>query len=408
MNKKLSVVICVYNTKEDLFKQCLNSVFNSTYKNMEVVIVDDGSTLNYDEILKEFPSIRYFKTENQGTLKARLFGIKQTSGDYVCFVDSDDTVSFDYFEAGLSSIDDADIVINDWAFNTKTTKYFCANDSTIKNDFVNKSPIDLFFKYKGEEHSYYVLWNKVFKRDVLNRVCEEIEKTDLNKVVYAEDVLMTYFAFANAKKIKNVHLGYYFYRIHTSQQVSVQTVEKFKNHVESINKIFAIIKEDLKTNNHYDSVKTNFASWKQMLCSTYFETANQIGIKEMFEILKLNFEDCELKKKSLKSSRVYLKHNLLPNNIEEIDEKLKKVFVGEDAQNIYVQKKSYAYRTVQQFKNLFNKNIKIVRKENADIVVDNEKITFKQKLLHNQFVVQVGLILFPKGSKIRKFLKERF
>ena len=211
---KLSVIVCLYNTEENYFEKCLKSVFDSTIKDLEVIVVDDGSVKDYSKILKRFPEIKYFKTENQGTLKARCFGIKKATAPYICFVDSDDTISFCYFEASLVKAEksNADIVFNDWAFHTDKTRYVCLNDSTIKNKFCWKDdePLKNFIRQEGKEHSYYVLWNKIFKTDILNYACEEIEKLNLEKMVFAEDVLMTYFAFEKAKKVENIHLGYYF------------------------------------------------------------------------------------------------------------------------------------------------------------------------------------------------------
>ena len=121
---KLSVVICVYNTDEKYFEQCLKSVFDSTMNDLEVIVVDDGSNKDYSKTLKKFPKVKYFKTENQGTLKARIFGARKATGSHICFVDSDDTVSFCYFEAGIKKAEksNSDIVVNDWAFHTEKTK----------------------------------------------------------------------------------------------------------------------------------------------------------------------------------------------------------------------------------------------------------------------------------------------
>ena len=102
----------------------------------------------------------------------------------MCFVDSDDTLSFCYLEAGLTKIQTskADICLNDWAFQTEETKYVCTNDSTIKFDFtlVGNVAFDSFFMQAGKEHSYYVLWNKIFRKEILLFAKESIENLEIH------------------------------------------------------------------------------------------------------------------------------------------------------------------------------------------------------------------------------------
>ena len=196
---KLSVIVCVYNTDEKLFDDCLYSIFESSVTDLEVIVVNDGSSVDYTKIQKKYPKAKFIKTENNGTLSARLTGIKAATSPYVCFVDSDDVVSFVYFESSLKQIEakEADIVLNDWAFFTEKTKYVCSNDTSISTDFLLKGDnvLTKFFKTEGTEHSYYVLWNKIFTKKVLEKVVKEIEALKISgKLIFAEDTLMTYYA----------------------------------------------------------------------------------------------------------------------------------------------------------------------------------------------------------------------
>ena len=291
---KLSVIICVYNTDEKYFEECISKIYDSTLKDIEVVVVDDGSTKDYSELMKKYNKIKYLKTENQGTLAARIYGVRNATSPYVCFVDSDDTVSFDYFEASLARAKqtDADIVFNDWAFHTESTKYVCTNDTTIKKDIIysGDTPIRKYIWQAGREHSFYVLWNKIFRREVLLASCEKVASLNVGRMVFAEDVLLTYFAFAEAKKVSNTHLGYYFYRIHNTQQISVESDTKLRNHVESQTKVFDIMEEDLKARNLYDDVEVRFQMWKQFLCSTNYQVAKHFKSKELFEFIKEKYK----------------------------------------------------------------------------------------------------------------------
>lgn len=98
---KVSVIVPVYNTEKYLEK-CLNSLVNQTLDAIEIIVVNDGSPDNSQKIIDEFASnysqIKSFTKENGGLSDARNFGIQRASGDYIGFVDSDDTVSLDMFE----------------------------------------------------------------------------------------------------------------------------------------------------------------------------------------------------------------------------------------------------------------------------------------------------------------------
>ena len=91
MNLRFSIIIPLYN-KANFIAKTLNSVLNQTYTDFEVVIVNDGSTDNSLEIVQIFDDkrIKLFTTKNQGVSATRNFGIKQSQGDYIAFLDADD------------------------------------------------------------------------------------------------------------------------------------------------------------------------------------------------------------------------------------------------------------------------------------------------------------------------------
>ena len=101
--QKISVIVPVYNT-EKYIKKCLDSIINQTYSNIEIIIINDGSTDNSEliinEYLKEYPDkIKYYKKENGGLSDARNYGVTKATGDYICFVDSDDYIDINLFES---------------------------------------------------------------------------------------------------------------------------------------------------------------------------------------------------------------------------------------------------------------------------------------------------------------------
>lgn len=85
----VSVITPFYNNKMWL-EEALESVFNQSYQNLEVIIINDGSKDNIDEVMLKYPNFHFYKTTNNGAGAARNMGIEKALGDYICFLDSDD------------------------------------------------------------------------------------------------------------------------------------------------------------------------------------------------------------------------------------------------------------------------------------------------------------------------------
>ena len=215
-----------------------------------MLVVDDGSDKDYGEIIEKYHPV-YVKTQNRGQLAARTYGLMLAKGDYVAFVDSDDSVTFNYHAPMVEAAADGgyDIVINDWAFKTGSTLAYCKEDSTINSqiELENDEILKQFAAHQGRQHSYFVLWNKVFKKDLLLRAKCEIEKTDviMKKQTYSEDMLITFFAFKYAKKLKNIHTGYYLYHVHDNQSIVADTSEKISNRLMRLQKISVLCNQAL-------------------------------------------------------------------------------------------------------------------------------------------------------------------
>ena len=104
----ISVVVPIYNTSIYLSK-CLESLINQTYKDIEIICINDGSTDNSLEILNKFQKkdnrIKIITQENQGLSAARNKGIVEANGEYISFIDSDDWVDLDFFEKLITALE---------------------------------------------------------------------------------------------------------------------------------------------------------------------------------------------------------------------------------------------------------------------------------------------------------------
>lgn len=120
MKDKVSIIVPIYNVEQYL-EECVNSILNQTYNNIEVLLVDDCATDKSGDIAKQFEEkdsrCKYIKREKNGGLSAaRNTGIKNATGDFLCFIDSDDWISDDYVQSmlELAKKDNSEIVVCDY------------------------------------------------------------------------------------------------------------------------------------------------------------------------------------------------------------------------------------------------------------------------------------------------------
>ena len=125
---KISIIIPVYNV-EDYLSMCIESVIAQTYKDWELILVDDGSPDNSGSICDEYasrdPRIRVIHKKNAGVSAARNTGIEAANGEWISFIDSDDWVDTDYLEKFELDKDDADLIIQGLEYyDNRNGQYF--------------------------------------------------------------------------------------------------------------------------------------------------------------------------------------------------------------------------------------------------------------------------------------------
>lgn len=403
---KLSIIICVYNTAIEYLKECLNSIYSSSLDcEYEIVFVDDGSSANYTSLTAE-PHISYHKIENRGHFGARLYGIKAAKGEYIAFVDSDDTVSKNYHRPMLEKAEStgADIVINSWAFHTDRTKRVCINDSTMAQP-IEASDDDILLLYsaqQGREHSYFVNWNKLYKRSLLLQTVEELERLEVSdkRLTFSEDALMNFFNFKNAKKIVNTSSGFYFYRIHDAQSVKASNIDKIKSQVECMCFTFDIMEKHIGENKHSEKIRANISDWKALMSRTHFSYAKAARSNELCSFVKSKYGMNKIAHPTLKDGSVYSVSELLGDNFSEIDASLTEIYDASRPLTARFEKHSRCITRI-----LKSMKHPVAYSRCGEFTVPRRDIRLRDRIIHNPIVYRVGMILFKKGSKLRNFLK---
>lgn len=173
----VSIIVPVYNA-EKYIKNCVLSILNQDYKNIELILVNDGSKDNSYNICKQLAEkdnrIKLFNKENGGASSARNYGMEKATGEYVVFVDSDDIVFPNHLETLVKTMKFADLGIVNFKRKRKKEDY-----SPLINKYLRKKP-----KFEGylEKEDFFkklfaypylgggVVWNKIFRRDLLDGI----------------------------------------------------------------------------------------------------------------------------------------------------------------------------------------------------------------------------------------------
>ena len=213
MKDKISVIIPVYNIK-DYIERAVKSVLAQTYTNIELVLVDDGSTDGSSELLDQLcrtdNRIIVLHKENGGVTSARLYGTSKATGNWIGFVDGDDVIEPDMYERLLSNAlkYNADISHCGYqmCFPDRTDFYYNSGRLVIQD---HETALTDLVEGKFVEPG---LWNKLFKKALMNTLLES-GKMDL-ELRYMEDLLMNYYLFSYASNAIYEDFCPYYYMIH--------------------------------------------------------------------------------------------------------------------------------------------------------------------------------------------------
>jgi len=269
----VSVITTVYNT-EKYVERCFDSIMEQTYPNIEFIVVDNGSSGNIQEIVKQYQNayperiikLKVYK-ENQGVFNARVGGAEISTGDYIAFIDSDDHVSIDFYRSLITRAEasGADMVAADFVFEGENEFKYYHNFNGMRNvnfKYYNEEIRDFFFKQKGLAFYWNLIWNKVYSRDLWSRAYPHLKKNKKN-IVMCDDMGLSCVLYCCATHYENIHDVYYYYlRIGTGSSVGGKNVEKFKSILQDVENVFDFMEEFIAENFSY--LLDSFYTWKKL------------------------------------------------------------------------------------------------------------------------------------------------
>ena len=288
MKELVSIILPVYNV-EDYISVCLNSIISQTYKNLEIIVVDDGSKDSSGKISDEFaridPRIKVIHKENGGVSSARNVGLREALGDFVIFVDPDDWITEDHVEylLNLQKISDADMCISTSLFTHKNEKQF---SQICEKTISNKEAATILLS----PDIYVGSYSKIYRRKWLNA-----NNIWQNESIYSgEGLHFTVKAaqYANYVTISNRKI--YYYRRNVSKSATTKfNISMFTNNEYSLD---VIRKEKIIDYPQFNEMIDNFHV--QLMISGIIALINNRAILKYNDIY--NRWTKEVNKKSLK------------------------------------------------------------------------------------------------------------
>lgn len=291
-NPKVSIIIPVYNV-EKYIKRCLESVVNQTYSNIEIIIINDESTDNSLSICKEYERndnrIIIYSQKNGGLSSARNLGINKASGEYICFVDSDDWIEKDYIQFGIDILLKNDVNLVVLGYYNSTEK----EDLVTTKGWLNKEE-EIFYKYDAlklliedlaiKSHA----WDKIYNRKLFDDIKFPEGKN-------YEDIFIMHKIFEKCDKIAISKQPKYHYFIRDN---SIARNYKIKNIMDYFEAEFER-KKFLEDNRYSDLLKIQNTKLMELLLSYYpkiysdksEKTRNLNKFHEYKKIIEKDFKD---------------------------------------------------------------------------------------------------------------------
>jgi glycosyltransferase involved in cell wall biosynthesis len=206
MNKKVSIIVPVYNSEKYL-KKCLDSILNQNYKNIEVLVIDDGSNDNSLDIIHEASTrdkrIIVIEKKNGGVSSARNEGLTRASGDYIGFVDSDDYIKKEMYEELVLNLElhNADIVECGYI---RVNKDYTEEKHYKLEDKITEGSYECSKEFLSKINTTNFSVNKIYKKYIFDNL-------EFPNYSYSEDYFLNTKAFYKCTKKVSISTCYYYY-----------------------------------------------------------------------------------------------------------------------------------------------------------------------------------------------------
>lgn len=258
-----SIIIPVYNIAPYV-RECIESVLNQTYCNIEIIIVDDGSTDGTGELCEEFAiqdeRICVIHQQNAGVVSARGKGMDASRGKYLSFVDGDDWIEPDMIENMVNDIGESDLISTRIWWEMKPNKWVEDFDRFSEGRYSGKAELETILKkmiYDADsEHIQSLtpgICNKLFVSDLAKKAYKEVNP----QITFAEDTVFLYKYILNCNSIVISHKSFYHYRYR--EHSAAHRADKCR--LININRVYLALEEDFRKHPLKDCLIFQLQRW---------------------------------------------------------------------------------------------------------------------------------------------------
>lgn len=234
---RLSIIIPIYNV-EQYIEQCLVSILNKTYKDLEIILVNDGSKDNSMKIIKKYLSdkrIKVINKKNGGLSSARNVGLKIATGEYIAFVDSDDWIRIDKLVELYNIIQNEklDLIIGNG-------EYYPSKEKIQKNIYIGiKTGIEIFEEMLRKKDYLETVWKCIYSKKFLQE-----NNIKFIEGLLHEDIPFMFECLIKAKRIKYENINFYIYRRREGSITTTKNTKKLFHVLYGIERILEVYKEN--------------------------------------------------------------------------------------------------------------------------------------------------------------------
>lgn len=284
----ISVIVPLYNT-EKYIERCLRSICGQTYGNLEILVVDDGSTDGSVDLVKKMagqdPRIRILTHEdNRGLYRARLTGVSAARGDYIGFVDSDDYISCDRFRTMLDKAlrEKADIVIGPMVQEDEKGYRYIQNLYHFYEYGIleGKEITETFWRQEGRCFVWHTVWNKLYARELWQEALPVLNRQQ-EHLVMTEDFAFSCVLFGLAHRLAAADYGCYYYFQHGDASTGLKGgYEKYEANIRDLETAFRFVDEKVLTDTYRCRVREHFVRWRDLYRFFWMENIDRSGLKD--------------------------------------------------------------------------------------------------------------------------------
>lgn len=248
-NPQISVIVAIYQVGEFLSK-CLDSIISQTYDNLQIILVDDGSTDESIEICNSYAQIdkriEVYHKKNGGLVSARKFGLKKAKGEYVAFVDGDDFIDGDMYAVMCATMQSTNADFVSSGYKIVKLGQVCGAEKPMAFQYEVTTEADRtsliedgFFGYVKNSNIFPSIWSKVFKIDFIEKCYSYVPDGQ----DYGEDLICLFCSLTRCKKLVSLDETFYNYSIREGSITNVEREMAFFKELKLYQVLFDVNKQ---------------------------------------------------------------------------------------------------------------------------------------------------------------------